>query len=510
MDSLNLTMFKQYDIRTRQNALTAEVKERLYNAIAVYFRDYVRVKMVVIGRDARLYAPELAQDLTDVLRMAGLAVLINPLPISTCQFYYACMQNRTCAGVMVTASHNPADYIGMKLVGQDVEPIALGSGPAGGIEKVKDLYLANAKVQGAARGKIWVINYMDRYIDYCMKLAGVGEGSLKGNRVMLEFLNGSAGTEVVLAFQRAGAEVEVRNLVPDGFFRMGDPNPVIESSIAPARESMREGNFDFGFCFDGDGDRVDMMAGDGQRILPSLNMSIIVKKMLDIFKGRMTDVYADVKALPVSLCEIAKSTVNVHIIRNGHSFIKTKLRENCKNGFFAAVEESAHYYVNYPYDLEDFSKGFAASEASVFIALLSARCFRESPAMYERARLVQSGVFRLGEWQMRCEAAPERMPQLMAAVAENLRGAGAKIVRAMDDGSDLDAYLCRFNLPERFGSDVCLDGREWAQVALRISRSEEALCRFDVVGGDQAVCERCNALVREITDAYVAQGLAHY
>ena len=87
MENLNLTMFKQYDIRTRHNALTDPIKERLYNAVAIYLRDYVKAKSVVIGRDARLYVPELAEGLARVARKAGVEVLINPLPISTCQFY---------------------------------------------------------------------------------------------------------------------------------------------------------------------------------------------------------------------------------------------------------------------------------------------------------------------------------------------------------------------------------------------------------------------------------------
>ncbi len=146
MENLNLTMFKQYDIRTRHNALSDALKERLYNAIAIYFRDYVKAKSVVIGRDARLYVPELAEGIARLLRKAGIEVFINPLPISTCQFYYTCMKHRDSAGVMVTASHNPAEYIGLKLVAPEVSPIAYGCGPADGIAKIKELYVADAKV----------------------------------------------------------------------------------------------------------------------------------------------------------------------------------------------------------------------------------------------------------------------------------------------------------------------------------------------------------------------------
>ena len=510
MENLNLTMFKQYDIRTRYNTLTVEIKERLYNAIAVYIKDSVKAKSVVIGRDARLYVPELAEGITRLLRKAGLDVYINPLPISTCQFYYSCMKHRESAGIMVTASHNPGEYVGLKLVGPEVAPIAFGCGPDGGIAKIKELYIADVKAEPAKEGRMFVINYMEDYIRYCMKLSGVTEGSLKGTRIMLEFLNGSAGSELALAFQKAGAELELRDVAPDGFFWRGDPNPIIETSIAPTRAAMREGNFDFGFCFDGDGDRVDLMAPNGEQIVPGLNMSIIVKKMIDIFHGTKMEVYADVKAIPLSLCEIAKSGVKVHIIRNGHSFIKEKLRENCANGYFAAEEESAHYYLNYPYDPDDLSKGFAAIESTLFIALLSARCFKENPEAYRRAYKLQTSLFREREWPLHCEAAPEKMPLLMDEVENRMRELGATVIKEMDDGSDLDACLMRFNLPKTFSADYSLDGKKWVQVAQRISRSEEAMCRWEVVSNDPELCSQYNGYVKEITDRYVAAGYARY
>ena len=503
-------MFKQYDIRTKYKNLTDEIKVRLYNAVAVYFRDCVKAKSVVIGRDARLYVPEIAEGLEFWLRRAGIDVYINPLPISTCQFYYTCMQHRDSAGVMVTASHNPAEYIGLKLLGQGVSPIAMGCGPADGITAILSLYKDNASVEGDAHGKAVIINYLESYINYCMKLSGVKEGDLKGTKILLEFLNGSAGSEMALAFQRAGAEIEVRNVVPDGFFRQGDPNPIIETSIAPAREAMKNGNYDFGFCFDGDGDRVDLMAPNGEQIVPGLNMSIIIKKMIDIFHGTKMDVYADVKAIPISLCEIAKTGVKVHIIRNGHSFIKEKLRANCAKGYLAAEEESAHYYMNYPYDPDDLSKGFAAIESTLFIALLSAKCYKENPEAYGRAYKLQTSLFREREWPLFCEAAPEKMPLLMDEVENRMRELGATVIKEMDDGSDLDACLMRFNLPETFDASSSLEGVKWAQVAQRISRSEDAMCRWEVVSNDPELCRKYNGYVREITDRYVKNGFAHY
>lgn len=508
--NLNLGMFKTYDIRTKQQNLTPALKERLYNAVAVYYRDVMKATSIVIGRDARLYVPEVAEGLTYYFRKAGITVYFNPLPISTCQFYYNCMMHRESAGIMVTASHNPGEYVGMKLLSPNVCPIAYGCGPEGGIAKIKELFLADAKIEGDAKGKLVIINHLESFIDYSMKLAGVAPDSLKGLKVMLEFLNGSAGAEISLAFQKAGADIESSHPVPNGFFPIGDPNPIIESSIAPTRKAMKEGDFDLGFCFDGDGDRLDLMNAQGEQIVPGLNMAIILPHLMEIYGGKKMDVYADVKAIPISLCEIAKTGAKVHIIRNGHSFIKEKLRANCDNGYFTAEEESAHYYMNFPFAIEDETKGYAAVENTLFFALLSARCFKENPEAYKKAEALQNSIHRYREWPLHCEAAPEKMPELMEKVEEAMKKEGALIIKDMDDGSDLDATLMRFNLPVVFDKNSSLEGKAWAQVAQRISRSEDAMCRWEVVSNDPKECERLNAIVRLIADQYVEKGWAKY
>lgn len=510
MTDSTIGMFKLYDIRTKKEKLSDENARRLYDAVACYYKDYVKAGSVVIGRDARLYVPQVADGLVKALRDASIDVILNPLPISTCQFYYTCMVNPESAGIMVTASHNPMEYVGLKLLSVGVNPIAYGCGPEGGIEKIKELYIDGRKAEKGKMGKLRIVNELDSFIDYSMKLAKVKEGDLKGLRILIETLNGSAGTELALAFQKAGAEIEMRNVIPNGFFPHGDPNPIIESSIAPAREAMRSGKWDMGFCFDGDGDRMDLMASNGEQIVPGLNMSIIVDKLMAIYNGEKKSFYADVKAIPVSLCEIAKKGVDVHIIRNGHSFIKEKLNENCAEGYFASEEESAHYYMNFPLDIDHPEKGYAAVENTLFFALVTALSYKENRDAYRRAYELQTSLYREREWPLYFEAHPEKMEEIMKEVEERMIKEGAVVIKRMDDGDDLDATLMRFNLPLTFDSSSTLDGKVWAQVAERISRSEDAMCRWEVVSNDRGECERLNGIIRTITDRYVDSGYARY
>ena len=511
MEELNLGMFKPYDIRTKMEKLGPELLKRLSLSVALYYKNILEAPSVVIGRDARLNAPGVTGSLVKAFRSLGVDVLLNPLPISTCQFYYSCMQHRESGGIMVTASHNPGSYIGLKLMAQDVFPLAYGCGKEGGIKKIKEIYLSGPTlIEGEKKGSLEVINYLDDYISYSMELSGVKEGDLKGQKILLEFLNGSAGSEVALAFQKAGAEVDLMDVIPDGNFPKGDPNPIIETSIAPTRKAMKEGEYDYGFCFDGDGDRLDLMYRDGTQIVPGLNMALIADSVMKIFNGEKKDFYADVKAIPTSLALMAKSGAKIHIIRNGHSFIKEKLRENCDKGYFASEEESAHYYMNFPYDIKDRKKGYASVENTLFFALMTAKCYKEKPEEYEKAYRIGQSIFRKREWPLHFENAPEKMEDIMRDVEERMKELGAVVIKEMDDGDSLDATLMRFNLPVSIDGETNLEGKTWCQVAERISRSEDAMCRWEIVSNSKEECERLNGEVRKITDKYVNAGYARY
>lgn len=499
-------LFKTHDIRTKEENLTQEVMNNLLDAVVSYYVRQHKVSKIVIGKDARLMAPVLAQLAIEKFSQAGVEVLTNPRPVSTCQFYFTCMKNNGCAGLMFTASHNPKQYIGIKLIAPGIVPISMGSG----LEKIKEYYEEKVKtVKSQSCAEVHYIDETENYIKYCMDLAEVREGSLNGMKILFEFLCGSAGPEVVRAFEKAGAQVVARNAEPDGNFPAGDPNPLIESSVAPARKAMKEGSFDLGFCFDGDGDRMDIMAKDGEQIPPSVNACMIMDGLLKIFQGKKKDFYVDMKAIPTAVERINESGTQAHLICNGHAFIKRKLRENCSKGYFGSVEESAHYYLNFPYDKDNFDKGFAAVEFTLFFALLSAKCYRENPEKYSTAVEMRDGIFRAREWTMHFENAPEKMVCLLNEIKKKMQEMGAEIIDKMEDGSDLQADLMRIGLPAKI-KDSAGFAEKWVQLAQRISASEDSLCRFEITSNDAGECERINSMIRQLADVYVKSGYARY
>lgn len=518
---LNIGMFKAYDIRTKSSRLSPELTRRLVTAIGRYAVEVLGARRIMLGRDGRIAAPSLMETALELLPAMGIDVLVNPLPISTCQFYFSFMQNTDCAALMFTASHNPGEYIGLKIMGPGMRTLAMDSGPQGGITGILAYYLEGSPCRvAAARGRVWVRQYLEPFVEYSLKLAGVEKDSLDGVPILADFLGGTAGTEVAEAFGYAGASMRFRNLVPDGRFPAGDPNPGVAKSIGPSQGLMASGGYLCGFCFDGDGDRVDILDSRGEQLAPSFNLSVLLPEVLGVFKrvqaaggfgagvGWAPRMYADVKTNPLALREQARQGLEVQIIRNGHSFIKEALREGFSKQYLTASEESAHYYMNFPLKIDDPGAGYAATENTLFFSLLSARIWASDPRRYEAAIALQAQLVRKREWPCHFDN-DALLEKALAEVETEFSSRGLLIMKTMEDGQSLDATLMRSCLPRVLGRDSDLS-KPWYQVAQRNTRSEEGIARWEVVANSQKDCGEAVSLIRSITDRYVEKGLAEY
>lgn len=490
MDKLNLQMFKLYDIRTVAKDLDESNRYRLFRAIAKYYIEVVKVNSIVLARDSRLDAPLFMQCAIDLFPLYGLNVIVNPLQISTCQFYFTCMQNRNSGGLMFTASHNPGEYIGIKLLAANMETIAMNCGPKGGLTTIKRFYEEDASLAiSNMRGTVLIKRYYDQYLDYSLNLAGVSKNSLKGNKILLDFLSGTAGSEISEALNYAGASINTRNIVPDGYFLKGPPNPIIQTSVQETWNIMKSGEYDYGFCYDGDGDRMDVLHSCGKQISPSFNMSILLKPLTKIFgsKNKLNNYY-DSKSNPLAVIEMAKNDVDVHIIRNGHSFIKESLNSNKKHHYIGASEESAHYYLNFPYNIDNFSEGFASTENTLFFTLLTAKMWGENPKEYDKIMQLQNSIFREREWSVNFQN-PKLMNKTLDQIKLSFINNGLTNLTTMENGNSLDACLLRKGIPNKITKDTKLESN-WIQVAQRISRSEDLIARWEIIGNnEEIVCQ---------------------
>lgn len=474
MDDLNLSMFRAYDIRTPAELLTDALAERLAQAEAVYIRDMLGTSAVVLAHDARHTGPRYLRITAETFLKAGLEVVWLPGPSSTSYFYYAAMRHPHHAAVMIGASHNPAGDTGQKLLAPGMVPVAEQIGPAGGLTKVRELYEAGATPPNERRGRLISSELMGLYVDYSLRLAGVAPGSLKGTRILHDYLYGAAGREMVLAMDRAGVELTALHFTPDGSFPLGAPNPVKQDVIGPGLAALSAADYRLGTFFDGDGDRIDFYRGDGSYLSSSFVYAAILPEICRRLKAEGQGVFADLKSNPLAVIEMARAGVAVDVIRNGHSQIKKSLIDDRTR--FGAVEESAHFY-------EAFTPGGPqryCTENTLYLALLVTRVWREDPSRFDRLLELQATTAREREWGYKFPTDTARAEALQA-VRERLEGQGFQSMDRMKNGMALEATLLRRGLPFDVDQHTQL-AADWLQISQRISQSEDGLARWEVVG----------------------------
>jgi phosphomannomutase len=478
-------MFRAYDIRTPSSLLTPELALRLARAEAFYIREVLGAPGVVAAHDARRTGPRYLTITIDAYRAAGLDVVYLPGASSTSYFYYAAMCHPEFAAVIVGASHNPSGDTGQKILGREVRPIAQGIGPEGGLDRIKELYVAGTTASAAKRGGLRAKDLMEDYVNYSSTLAGVGPGSLSGTALLQDYLHGASGREMMLAFDRAGAALEPVHYAADGIFPLGDPNPVKQDVIRSGLEALGSDRYELGMFFDGDGDRLDIYRGDGTYVSSSFIYAAILPEIRRRFSGSGLGVFADLKSNPLAIIEMARTGVQVDVIRNGHSQIKESLFNDSSK--IAAVEESAHYYETFSLD----GAGRYCTENTLYIALLVARTWREDPSRFDRLIDLQATTARQREWGYKFPSDQARA-EALGAVCSHFQDQGASALDRMKNGMDLEATLLRRGLPFDVNAQTILEP-DWFQVSQRVSQSENGLARWEVVGARPDLVEQAKS-----------------
>lgn len=491
-ESLDLSLFRAYDIRVPAKDLPPNLAERLARAEARYFRETLGVSSVVVAHDARITGPQYLSIGAEAYQQAGLDVLYMPGVTSTSHFYFTAMQRPESAAVMFGASHNPAGDTGRKTLAPHVSPIAAHIGPAGGLDQIKQFYIEDAPLSPASRrGRLTPISNIDEFIAYSMDLAGVAPGALRGLPLLHDYLYGAGGREMLLAFERAGADLRALHFAADGHFPLGDPNPVKQSVIREGRETLEQGNFRLGTFFDGDADRIDFYAGDGRYLSSSFVYAAILPYIHARFAGRENmGVFADLKSNPLAVIEMAKAGFRVQVMRNGHSQIKNALREDPT--MVGAVEESAHFYESFFLD----GKGPYSTENTCYIALLTCRAWHENPARFEELFAIQAQTSREREWGHYFPD-DDRRAEALEAVRRQFEGEGAQAMDRTRSGMDLEATMLRRGLPFDIAPDTRLE-TGWLQVCQRISQSENGLARWEVVAATPEIAAGARDTIQRV------------
>jgi len=322
------SIFRTYDIRgIVTEGFGADVARLLGRAIGSEAADHGQ-QQVVVARDGRLSSPELVAGLTEGLQQAGRDVIdlgCVPTPL----MYFATHHLDTGAGVMVTGSHNPPEYNGMKIM-------AGGRTLSG--DDIQDLrrrvhegdYVAAARPGGRQAHDI-VPDYLAR-ITGDVKLA-------RPLRVVLDAGNGVAGAVAPQLFEGLGCQVEALYCEVDGRFPNHHPDPADPDNLAELIERVQASGADVGLAFDGDGDRLGVVDSEGRVIWPDRQLMLYAQDVLSRRPGE--PVIFDVKCSADLAGVIREAGGEPCMWKTGHSLIKSKLKET---GAPLAGEMSGHIF----------------------------------------------------------------------------------------------------------------------------------------------------------------------
>jgi phosphomannomutase / phosphoglucomutase len=326
MSNLPQEIFKAYDIRgIVGTTLTPEVVEKIGRAIGSEAK--VREQTaVVIGRDGRLSGPELAAALARGIQAAGLDVF-DVGRVATPMVYFATWHLPTQSGVMVTGSHNPPDYNGLKIV-------IAGETLAGqAIQALRQRIEQGDFTSGNG-------NYSERDIaaEYLARI--VGDVKLaRPMKIAVDCGNGVPGAFAPELYRRLGCEVLELFCEVDGNFPNHHPDPSIPGNLQDLIRALRETDAEIGLAFDGDGDRLGVVTKDGTIIYPDRQLMLLAADVLSRHPG--ASIIFDVKCTRNLAPWIERHGGKPVLWKTGHSFIKGKLRET---GGLLAGEMSGHIF----------------------------------------------------------------------------------------------------------------------------------------------------------------------
>jgi phosphomannomutase/phosphoglucomutase len=319
-------IFKAYDIRgIVGKTLTAEGVEQIGQAIGSEGKKR-GVTEIVIGRDGRLSGPDLAAALARGIQKSGLGVIDLGM-VTTGMLYYATFELGTNSGVMVTGSHNPPDYNGLKMV------IAGETIFGDTILSLRTRIVENDLTTGSGGYRTHDIraSYMQRVL-----------GDIKLSRKMniaLDSGNGVTGAFAPELFKSLGCEVTPLFTEVDGSFPNHHPDPAHPENLEDLIHALQKGPEELGLAFDGDGDRLGLVTKDGKIIFPDRQLMLFAADVLSRNPGAM--ILYDVKCTRNLAPWITKHGGKPLMWKTGHSFVKAKLKET---GAALAGEMSGHVF----------------------------------------------------------------------------------------------------------------------------------------------------------------------
>lgn len=334
---MNSSVFREYDIRGLVDVdMTVEDVQRLGRAFGTYLAER-KVEEALLGWDSRSSSPSYRDAMTDGLMASGIHV-IDIGQVTTPIFYFARVHYNREAGVMITASHNPAEYNGFKL--------AYGKSTIYGdeIQEVRRIMERGEFVEG--RGSRAEANPVPAYLAMLKEKVRLGTRPLK---VVVDCGNGTPSLFAEDVMKVFGIEAIPLFCTPDPTFPHHHPDPVVAKNLVDLIHTVKEERADLGVAFDGDGDRIGVVDEKGQIIWGDRLMILYWREIAAKYPG--TPAIVEVKCSKTLYEELEKLGAKPEFYKTGHSLIKAKMRE--LNAVFTGEMSGHMFFADEYYGYDD-------------------------------------------------------------------------------------------------------------------------------------------------------------
>lgn len=360
-------IFKAYDIRGK---VGSELTTKLCEDIGRAFADWLpNDGIVAVGRDMRGDSEELANSVITGLRLQGREVY-DLGQITTDMLYFAVGDLKLAGGAMVTASHNPGDYNGIKLCREEARPIGIESG----LDEIRDNALQADFVSAGTEGKVQSMDVTDGWIKHVLSF--VEAAKWPSYKIAVDAGNGMAGAIFPKLDKLTPLNVTPLYFELDGTFPNHLANPLDDSTLVDIQKTIQENNLDFGIAFDADGDRARLLDENGDPMSGTIMTAILAKYFLQREPGSVI-LYNAIcgKIVPETIEANGGTAVRTKV---GHSFIKADMRE--EDAVFAG-EHSGHYYFRDNYNADS---GLIAAVIAIQVLAESGKKLSELAAEFNK------------------------------------------------------------------------------------------------------------------------------
>jgi phosphomannomutase len=328
--SINSEIFKAYDVRGLYPEQINE--EAVYKIAQAYLKVFQPDGSIVLGKDVRLSSPSLWQAAAKGITNAGYDV-IDIGTVSTDMLYFTVANYGYGGGIIISASHNPAKYNGMKFVREKAIAVSADTG----IMDIKKQALKKQEIIEPTKGQVIKKDILNNYINHCLSFIDITK--IKLMKIVADANFGMAG--VVLKKMLEGLPIEIieLNFQPDGSFPKGRPDPKIEERRQEVEALVKKEKADFGVAWDADADRCFFFDEKGKHIDAYYITAILAKHYLT--KQPQNKILCDVRLIWAIQDVVDKLGGQLIINKPGHAFIKDTMR---KQDILFGGETAGHYY----------------------------------------------------------------------------------------------------------------------------------------------------------------------